>query len=524
MAWDPGAFASLLTYSPRCYVSPARPLGPWRTPNRRYAVPNAMLSAAGAVLLLLLALAVVFDAAVALGPVWLPRDLRGGSGDGVAEGRRPTLSRRQEPSGNGFLRAPMRTKLAADSATGDVRGLLPKRWSYSGSGSGGAAAPGKREVRTNLREYRGLVYLIDLKIGSPAQTVSVIVDTGSYELWVSPNCTRSVDEQLCRRTGAYYPRQSKTADHVGGGRRHLVYGTGEAIGDYWLDTIGTAAGIGGGLQVPLVQFIVADDSDYAFAGVLGMGYTYPWTTSYPYTLLQMMWAYGLIKAPIFSLGLGGVGDGESEIIFGGVNLYKYSGRLEPVRLWPPIEKQDPSWLHYSVNVTSFGITQPGDTRSDPLTALEPARGGPLTGTITTTTMIIDSGSTLSYGPPSLVRAIAARFNSTRVDGAGNFWVDCAHRDQRGSIDFGFNDGNLTVSVKYRDFIWMQYPGGCLLGMQPADAGSTDYVLGDTFLRGAYLVFDQETDIVWMGSYRNCGDGVVPVGDEYADTQSKIGRC
>lgn len=347
-----------------------------------------------------------------------------------------------------------------------------------------------------------------VKIGSPAQTVSVIVDTGSYELWVSPNCTRSVDQQLCRRAGTYHPRQSSTADHVGG-RRHLVYGTGEALGDYWLDTIGTAAGVGGGLQVPLVQFIVANDSDYAFAGVLGMGYTYPWTTAYPYTLLQMMWAYGLIKAPIFSLALGGAGGGESrfpfpslclfsaaqtdvtctwfagEIIFGGVNLYKYRGRLEPVRVWPPIEKQDPSWLQYSLNVTSFGITQPGDTRSDPLTDPAPARGEPLT---KTTTMIIDSGSTLSYGPLSLVYAIAARFNSTRVDGAGNVWVDCAHRDQLGSIEFGFNDGNLTVSVKYTDFIWMQYPGGCLLGMQPADAGSSDYVLGATFLRGAYCKF------------------------------------
>ncbi|KLU87093.1 hypothetical protein MAPG_06098 [Magnaporthiopsis poae ATCC 64411] len=475
-----------------------------------------MLSAASVVLLLLFASAAIFDAAAATDPRWPPRHPHVGPGDGRRGARRHMLPRRQEPSGDGFLRAPMRTKSIDEATTGGTHGLLPKRWSYSGIG--GPAALGKRE--TNLREYRGLIYLIDLKIGSPAQTVSVIVDTGSYELWVSPNCTRSVDQQLCRRTGAYHPRQSSTADHIGG-RRHLVYGTGEALGEYWLDTIGAAAGVGGGLQVPLVQFIVANDSNYAFAGVLGMGYTYPWTTPYPYTLLQMMWAYGLIKAPIFSLALGGTGGGESEIIFGGVNLYKYRGRLEPVRVWPPIEKQDPSWLQYSVNVTSFGITQPGDTRSDPLIDLAPARGDPLT---KTTTMIIDSGSTLSYGPPSLVHAIAARFNSTRVDGAGNFWVDCAHRDQRGSIDFGFNDGNLTVSVKYSDFIWMQYPGGCLLGMQPADAGSTDYVLGATFLRGAYLVFDQETDIVWMGSYRNCGDGVVPVGVEYADAQSKVGRC
>lgn len=54
----------------------------------------------------------------------------------------------------------MRTKSVQDTTTGDAHGLLPKRWSYSAiNGGRGAAALGKRE--TNLREYRGLVYLID---------------------------------------------------------------------------------------------------------------------------------------------------------------------------------------------------------------------------------------------------------------------------------------------------------------------------------------------------------------------------
>ena len=60
-------------------------------------------------------------------------------------------------------------------------------------------------------------------------------------------------------------------------------------------------------QVPAVQFAVADDTNYTYSGVLGLGYTYPFTTKYP-TLLSMMWSLGFVAAPVFSVGLGGEGD------------------------------------------------------------------------------------------------------------------------------------------------------------------------------------------------------------------------
>lgn len=66
-------------------------------------------------------------------------------------------------------------------------------------------------------------------------------------------------------------------------------------------------------QVPGVQFAVADDTNYTYSGVLGLGYAYGFTTTYP-TLLDMMWALRLIGAPVFSMGLGGEGDGFSACI------------------------------------------------------------------------------------------------------------------------------------------------------------------------------------------------------------------
>ena len=98
--------------------------------------------------------------------------------------------------------------------------------------------------------------------------------------------------------------------------------------------------------------------------------------------------------------------------------------------------------------------------------------------------LIDTGSTLSYFREDLVVAIGSHFNAT-VDPVGNYVVDCSYRNMSGTVDFGFNRGRMVINVRYKDFLYEQIPGKCLLGVQPADPGSTNYVLGDTFIRGAY---------------------------------------
>lgn len=64
-------------------------------------------------------------------------------------------------------------------------------------------------------------------------------------------------------------------------------------------------------QIPGVQFAVANDSVYTFSGILGLGYSYPYSINYP-SILNLMVSQKLISAPIFSLGLGGDQDGFSK--------------------------------------------------------------------------------------------------------------------------------------------------------------------------------------------------------------------
>lgn len=39
-----------------------------------------------------------------------------------------------------------------------------------------------------------------------------------------------------------------------------------------------------------------------------------------------------------------------------------------------------------------------------------------------------------------------------------------------------------------------------------------------------VVFDQQSDTVWMNQYYNCGDGVVTVGAYKGDTKNVVGAC
>jgi hypothetical protein len=79
-------------------------------------------------------------------------------------------------------------------------------------------------------------------------------------------------------------------------------------------------------------------------------------------------------------------------------------------------------------------------------------------------------------------------------------VDCATAKQSGSVDFTF--GKLTIKVSYHEFIWEVAPGQCIVGAAPV-SGTTP-LLGDTFLRSAYVVFDQDNSNIFLAPYKNCG--------------------
>jgi hypothetical protein len=124
-----------------------------------------------------------------------------------------------------------------------------------------------------------------------------------------------------------------------------------------------------------------------------------------------------------------------------------------------------------------------------------------TGTTTYTTpgfqesTILDSGTTLTRLDPAVFNILYQYFNAaTNTDSNGNtyYTVDCGIGSVEGSVDYGF--AGVTISVPFSELALPNGGGSsCLFGFLP----DTTNLLGDTFLRSAYVVYDLDNKEVGL---------------------------
>lgn len=308
-----------------------------------------------------------------------------------------------------------------------------------------------------------LTHGYQVNIGTPPQTVYAQIDTGSFELWVNPDCTNvaSSDRRFCKAIGFYNPKSSSSASTTQESAM-LRYGIGSANVSYFKDSIA----LPGGPAMKQVQFGVASTSVDEFSGILGIGAGEGVNTDYP-NFIDELAAQGVTKTKAFSLALGSKSEQEGVIIFGGVDTAKFQGKLAELPIVPAKESPD-GVARYWVKMNSI--------------SLSPAKGKSTTFSQTDMTVFLDSGSTLTLLPEKVVEEIATGLGSSGLDSSGFYAVDCGLANQAGTVDFAF-DG-VTISVPYSELIRQvsSSPPQCYLGMM----GSTEFaLLGDTFLRSAY---------------------------------------
>lgn len=302
-----------------------------------------------------------------------------------------------------------------------------------------------------------------VNIGTPPQTVYAQIDTGSFELWVNPDCTNvaSSDRRFCQAIGSYNPRTSSSSATTDESAM-LRYGIGSANVSYFKDSIA----LPGAPAMKQVQFGVASASVDEFSGILGIGAGEGVNTDYP-NFVDELAAQGVTKTKAFSLALGSKAEEEGVIIFGGVDTAKFQGKLAELPIVPAKESPD-GVARYWVKMNSIGMS--------------PSQGKSTTFSQTDMTVFLDSGSTLTLLPEQVVEEIAKGLGTSGMDTTGYYRIDCGLANQKGTIDFAF-DG-VTISVPYSEVIRQvsASPPQCYLGMM----GSTEFaLLGDTFLRSAY---------------------------------------
>jgi hypothetical protein len=235
-----------------------------------------------------------------------------------------------------------------------------------------------------------------------------------------------------------------------------------------------------------VQFGVATQSQDLNEGILGLGFGNG--KNLPYNnFVDDIAAQKVANSKAFSVALGNENaNNGGVIIFGGMDTKKFSGKLVSNPILPP--QSGDAEFRYWIQMTGVGLTMGGSSKT--------YSGGNIP-------IVLDTGSSLSLLPQSVVSSMANDLNAQLDQQSGFYLMSCSVLNQQGSVNFAF--GQVTIQVPFSEFIWNLGGNTCALGAMPEDTSSgTTALLGDSFLRGAYVVFDQTTSTISMAQYQNCG--------------------
>lgn len=367
----------------------------------------------------------------------------------------------------------------------------------------------KRQVDTaSFGARSGTLYTINVVLGTPGQTVPVQFDTGSSEMWVNPTCSQASNMAFCLAQPRFTYSNSLVDFGVTGA---VTYPTGgyanfQYIGDFV--RIGPAT-------ITQQIFGAGYSTKTRVVGVLGAAPDLGgWISPYPF-VIDSMAQQGLINSRAFSMNLRGFDSASGSVIFGGIDTKKYTGSLLKTPVVTAAQSPD-GFTRWYVRVSGIKVNQPDGTVVDVYTVPAGGLGQPF---------LLGSGYTLSALPTAIFNNLVAAFPSTQyVPSTGLYTVDCLDPGEGGSVDFIFSAGanSKTISVRYYDFVWHNpdTPNTCVLGAF-ADPFP---VLGDTFLRSAYVVFDHDNRNVHLAQSAECGTNLVAIGQGTNAVPSLEGGC
>ncbi|CAK7906132.1 candidapepsin-9 [[Candida] anglica] len=385
-------------------------------------------------------------------------------------------------------------------------------------------------------------YKTELEFGSNGDKVSVVIDTGSSDLWIPSNDVQCLDTSRFKRDvkktsgssrGSFKPLIKDASQSQGG---LTPSNTCTSYGSFATENSDTfhvnssvnpfaihyadnskATGVWGYDNVKIGNHVVKDLS-FAVAnvsssniGVLGIGYASLEATTmysdqssyysssytsygggYMYENLPMkLKSNGLIKKNVFSMYLNSPELQTGTVLFGAVDHAKYEGKLQTVQIVGSDDAfyEDPN----RIIVVSSGISIDDNgneitVSSDPHPAL------------------LDSGSTISFFPQRLLDQLGEALGGTYSTSAGAYKVPCVN-DSNVSVQISF--GGAVISVPYANLL-LPIASSCYLGVL-AQSEDSDYILfGDNILTSAYLVFDLDDDTLSLAQAKYTDDEDIEV--------------
>lgn len=333
----------------------------------------------------------------------------------------------------------------------------------------------------------GVQYNVDILVGSNKDKLTVSIDTGSSDLNIVDTTAQCSFD--CKKYGAFDSGSSSTFQDLQQ-PVHLVYGKGNSDGKLVKDTFQLVDNP----NVVINNFEFIDVYNATFAtGILGVGYDVgeQVRNKYPGFVTELK-NNGYIKKNAYSLYLDELNTHSGQVIFGGVDNKKYYGKLttyksDPNRLAIPLKS-----LHYGDDTFS------GDDHLS----------------------ILDSGTTLSIINLDLWNQLAQAANLTDVSDHYQLSPKSFYATSCNSPDFVFdfgNGGQITVpfnSVSYPTVGTPKEENLCTIAFQPnnlAEQFQQFNILGDNFLRNAYVVYDLEDQLISIAQTKYTNESeIVPL--------------
>ncbi|MCJ1416233.1 hypothetical protein MMC32_002568 [Xylographa parallela] len=359
---------------------------------------------------------------------------------------------------------------------------------------------------------QGSLYFANVTIGTPPQNFRFHIDTGSSDLW-----TNAASSSLCQEgnnvpngdipcsvSGTYNANKSSTYKFVDSDFQIMYADTTGASGDYVTDTLHI-----GGQDVKALQFGVGYVSNSS-EGVMGIGYPAleaqvqnNGQKSYP-NIPQVMTSQGLISSPAYSLWLDDLDAATGSILFGGVDTAKFTGSLQTL----PIIPEQGQFVEMIVALSGINLV---------------ANNTNTTVSKSTTAVLLDSGSTLSYLPEDVSSAIYDALGVVFDEQQDQPFCQCSLANTTDTLEFVFS--GQVISVPISEMVLEGDGGvqtksgetlGCAFGIvaQPPQSGpGTPYTLGDTFIRSAYVVYDLANNQISLAQtdFSATGSNVMEIG-------------
>ncbi|KAI9743903.1 MAG: hypothetical protein M1818_002637 [Claussenomyces sp. TS43310] len=355
--------------------------------------------------------------------------------------------------------------------------VLAKKHPSAASTSGATGSTQTGEVGAEDQQNDS-EYLCEVDIGTPPQKFMLDFDTGSADLWVWSTELSASTKSKGSSHSIFNSSKSSTFKNSSGSSWKISYGDGSSASG----TVGTDNVTIGGLTIKNQAIELAKQLSTQFAqgtgdGLLGLAFGQINTVSPKpvQTPVENMITESDIPqtAELFTAYLGSYKDvndpdkGESFYTFGYIDQSIVTASGQDI-YYTPVDNSQGFWMFDSTSAVVNGTTvaQTGNTA------------------------IADTGTTLALVADATCKAIYGAIPGAQYDDSQQGWLfpSSVTADQLPTVSFAVGGKQFTVQ---KEDIAFADAGNNMVYGGIQSRGSMDFdILGDTFLKSIYAIFDQ----------------------------------